>query len=78
MLTVDMMLRKAMKGELDLMGPAQKVAAELMSIPDFGGDDDAPFAREKKYIANFKKAELMVAGAAAQKLMMELSKSRKY
>ena len=76
MLTVDMMMRKAMKGELDLMGPAQKVAAELMSIPEFGGDDDAPFAKEKKYIANFKKAVLMVAGAAAQKLMMELSKEQ--
>jgi alkylation response protein AidB-like acyl-CoA dehydrogenase len=76
MLTVDMMMRKAMKGELDLMGPAQKVAAELMSIPDFAGDDDAPFAKEKKYIANFKKAVLMVAGAAAQKLMMELSKEQ--
>jgi hypothetical protein len=70
------MMRKAMKGELDLMGPAQKVASELMSIPDFGGEDDAPFAREKKYIANFKKAVLMVAGAAAQKLMMELSKEQ--
>jgi alkylation response protein AidB-like acyl-CoA dehydrogenase len=76
MLIVDMMLRKAMKGELDLMGPAQKVAAELMSIPDFGGDDDTPFAKEKKYIENFKKAALMVAGAAAQKLMMELSKEQ--
>lgn len=76
MLIVDMMIRKAMKGELDLMGPAQKVAGELMSIPDFGSDDDAPFAREKKYITNFKKAVLMVAGAAAQKLMMELSKEQ--
>jgi alkylation response protein AidB-like acyl-CoA dehydrogenase len=76
MLIVDMMMRKAMKGELDLMGPAQKVAGELMSIPDFGGDDDAPFAREKRYVANFKKAVLMVAGAAAQKLMMELSKEQ--
>lgn len=76
MLIVDMMMRKAMKGELDLMGPAQKVAGELMSIPDFGAEDDAPFAREKKYIANFKKAVLMVAGAAAQKLMMELSKEQ--
>lgn len=76
MLIVDMMMRKAMKGELDLMGPAQKVAGELMSIPDFGSDDDAPFSKEKKYIANFKKAVLMVAGAAAQKLMMELSKEQ--
>lgn len=76
MLTVDMMLKKAMKGELDLMGPAQQVAAELVSIPDFGSDNSAPFAAEHKLIANFKKAVLMVAGAAAQKLMMELGKEQ--
>ena len=76
MLTVDMLLRRAMKGELDLMGPAQKVAAELVSVPDFGEGDSVLFAAEKKYIANFKKAVLMTAGAAAQKLMMELSKEQ--
>ena len=49
---VDMMLKRAMKGELDLMGPAQKVAGELMSIPDFGGsEDEGLFSKEKKYIA---------------------------
>jgi alkylation response protein AidB-like acyl-CoA dehydrogenase len=76
MLTVDMILKKAMKGELDLMGPAQTVAGELMSIPDFEDPSDALFAEEKKYIANFKKAILMVAGTAAQKLMMELAKQQ--
>ena len=76
MLIVDMMLKRAMKGELDLMGPAQKVAGELMSIPDFGADDTALFSAEKKYIRNFKKATLMVAGAAAQKIMMELAKEQ--
>jgi alkylation response protein AidB-like acyl-CoA dehydrogenase len=77
MLTVDMMLKRAMKGELDLMGPAQKVAGELMSIPDFNaGEEDGLFTKEKKYIANFKKAILMVAGSAVQKLMMQLSKEQ--
>jgi alkylation response protein AidB-like acyl-CoA dehydrogenase len=76
MLTVDMMLKRAMKGELDLMGPATAVAAELMSIPDFGDQDDSPFAAEKRTIANFKKAVLMVAGAAVQKLMMTLAKEQ--
>lgn len=76
MLIVDMMLKKAMRGELDLMGPAQKVAGELMSIPDFGDADDTLFAAEKKTIANFKKAVLMVAGSAAQKLMMTLAKEQ--
>jgi len=77
MLTVDMMLKRAMKGELDLMGPAQKVAGELMSIPDFGAsEDDSLFGKEKKYIAGFKKAVLMVAGAAVQKLMQQLGKEQ--
>lgn len=73
MLTVDMLLKRAMKGELDLMGPAMKVAGELMSVPDFGGPDDSLFAEEKKYVQNFKKAVLMAAGSAAQKLMMKLA-----
>ncbi|MBI4929191.1 MAG: acyl-CoA dehydrogenase family protein [Bacteroidetes bacterium] len=76
MLIVDMLLKRAMKGELDLMGPAMKIAGELMSIPDFGGEDTALFSAEKKYLKNFKKAVLMVAGSAAQKLMMELAKEQ--
>lgn len=74
LLVVDMLLKRAMKGELDLMGPATAVVDELMTIPDFGEDDPAPFAAEKKIIANLKKAGLMVAGAAVQKLMMSLAK----
>ncbi len=76
LLTVDMVLKRAMKGQLDLMGPAMGVQKELMSIPDFGSEDDAPFAKEHKAIANFKKCILMVAGAAVQKLMMTLSKEQ--
>lgn len=71
LLTLDMYLKRAMKGRIDLMTPAMNVQKELMSIPDFGSDD-APFAAEQKLIANFKKAILMCAGAAAQKLMMQL------
>ncbi len=73
LLTVDMMLKRAMKGKLDLMGPAMAVSKELMSIPDFGSEEEGAFAAEKKSIANMKKAILMTAGAAVQKLMMGLS-----
>ncbi|HRJ36899.1 MAG TPA: acyl-CoA dehydrogenase family protein, partial [Flavobacteriales bacterium] len=76
MLIVDMLMRKAMKGELDLMGPAMKVAQELMSIPDFGAGKEGLFAKEKKYLSNYKKAVLMVAGSAAQKLMNDLAKEQ--
>ena len=76
LLTVDMVLKRAMKGKLDLMGPAMSVQSELMSIPDFGSEEEGAFAKEKKAIAKFKKCILMVAGAAVQKLMMTLSKEQ--
>lgn len=76
LLTVDMMLKRAMKGKLDLMGPAMAVSKELMSIPDFGSEDEGAFAAEKKAVLNMKKSILMVAGAAVQKLMMNLSKEQ--
>jgi alkylation response protein AidB-like acyl-CoA dehydrogenase len=72
LLIVDMVLKRAMKGRLDLMGPAMAVQKELMSIPEFGNSDDSPFAEERKAIQLFKKSILMVAGAAVQKLMMKI------
>jgi alkylation response protein AidB-like acyl-CoA dehydrogenase len=72
LLTVDMVLKRAMKGRLDLMGPAMAVSKELMSIPDFGSTDEGAFAAEKKTVANFKKTILMTAGAAVQKLMTKI------
>lgn len=76
LLSVDMMLKRAMKGQLDLMGPAMNVQKELMSIPEFGDGEETPFATELKTIANMKKSILMVAGAAVQKLMATLSKEQ--
>ncbi len=74
MLIVDMLLKRALKGELDLMGPAMAVGKEIMSIPDFSvSDDETLFAAEKKVLKNLKKAALMVSGAAVQKFMMSLS-----
>jgi len=72
LLTLDMTLKRAMGGRLDLMGPAMAVQKELMSIPDFGDAEEAPFTKELKLIANLKKAILMTAGAAVQKLMMKI------
>ncbi len=76
MLTVDMILKKAMKGEMDLMGPAMEVANELTGIPDFSPPSSNVYERHLAYIKNFKKAVLMVAGSAAQKLMMTLAKEQ--
>lgn len=76
MLTVNMVLRKAMKGELDLMGPAMAVANELMSIPEFGDAPEGVFAEEYKALEGFKKSILMIAGSAVQKLMQTLAKEQ--
>ncbi len=74
MLVLDMYLKRAMKGELDLLGPATAVGKEILSIPEFGqSDEDEVFASEKKVIKNLKKVALMIAGSAVQKFMMKLS-----
>jgi len=77
MLAVGQMMKKALKGELDLMGPAMKIQEELMEIPDFGDEGDgSALYEEKKAVRQAKKAILMAAGAAAQKYMMELEKQQ--
>ena len=72
LLSVDMILKRGLKGRLDILTPAKNVAMELVSIPDFGSGEDGPFAAERKLIVQFKKAILLTAGAAVQKLMMQL------
>ncbi|MEM1138060.1 MAG: acyl-CoA dehydrogenase family protein, partial [Bacteroidota bacterium] len=67
MLLVGMTLKRALKGELDLLKPAKDVAQELTGVPNFTSiDTSLPFADEKEVIKNLKKAILMVAGKAAQ------------
>ncbi len=73
MLSVGMLVKKAMKGHVDLLGPAMAVAEELMGIPSFDIPDYSElFAEEKEMIAKLKKVFLMVAGAAVQKYGPEL------
>jgi alkylation response protein AidB-like acyl-CoA dehydrogenase len=74
LLTMDMLLKRALKGELDLMGPAMAVQKELMSIPDFSAEEpEGLFGKEKKTLANIKKLILMASGFAAQKFMQKLA-----
>lgn len=73
MLSVGMLIKKAMKGHVDLLGPAMKVQEELMGIPDFDTPDYSElFSEEKQIIKNLKKSFLMVAGSAVQKYGPEL------
>ena len=77
LLSVGMLVKKAMKGELDLFTPAMAVQKELMSVPDFSTPDtEDTFAADRKALQNAKKAILMVAGAAVQKFMQNLDKEQ--
>lgn len=71
LLSVDMLLKRALKGKIDLMSPAMAVQKELMSVPDMS-EAEGDYAYEKKMVSHMKKATLMAAGAAVQKLMMAL------
>ena len=59
LLSLDMTLKRAMQGRLNLMTAAMAVQKELMSIPDFGSDDDALFAKEKKLVINLKESHIV-------------------
>ena len=77
MLAVGMLLRKALKGELDLMTPAMAVAGDLMSIPSFDTPDYSMLmTRELEMVDKMKKAVLMVAGKAVETLGAELEKQQ--
>jgi len=77
MLSIDALLKFAMKGKLDLMTPGMAIQKELMSVPDFSSPDaEDIFGIERKALKNAKKAFLLVAGGAVQKLMMQLEKEQ--
>ena len=73
MLSVGMLVKKAMKGHVDLIGPAMKVVDELTGIPSFETPDFSEvLSEEKAMVEKLKKVFLMVAGAAVQKYGPEL------
>lgn len=75
MLAVGMLVKKAMKGHLDLLKPAMAVADELTGIPSFDTPDYSEvLSEEKDMISKLKKVFLMVAGSAVQKFGPDLEK----
>jgi alkylation response protein AidB-like acyl-CoA dehydrogenase len=73
MLAVGMLVKKAMKGHVDLLGPATAVGEELMGIPSFDTPDFSElFSEEKDLVARLKKVFLMIAGSAVQKFGPDL------
>jgi len=73
LVTVGELIKRAMKGELDIMAPAMAVAEELMGIPDFGSASMDYFEEYHQLIIKLKKSILMVAGAALQKYMQDIN-----
>lgn len=77
LLAVGMLIKRAMKGQLDLLTPAMAISKELMGIPSFEVPDYSEYmSEEKAIIANLKKVFLMVSGAALQKYMMDIEKQQ--
>ncbi|MBP6385446.1 MAG: acyl-CoA dehydrogenase family protein [Pseudarcicella sp.] len=77
LLTVGTIIKRAMKGELNIMPAAMAVGKEILSIPDFNSsDDDGVFAAEKIVLKNIKKSILMIAGAALQKFTTTFDKEQ--
>lgn len=68
LLSVDMLLKRAMKGKIDIVGPAWAVQKELASMPGFG-QPEGTYGQEIKALKDFKKTILMVAGGAAKMQM---------
>ncbi|RME98824.1 MAG: acyl-CoA dehydrogenase [Bacteroidetes bacterium] len=68
LLSVDMLLRRAMGGAFDMVGPAWAVQKELAGMPQLG-EAEGPYGKEIKSVKDLKKLVLMVAGAAAKKQM---------
>ncbi|MGB5403503.1 MAG: acyl-CoA dehydrogenase family protein [Robiginitalea sp.] len=73
MLSVGMLVKKGMKGHVDLLGPATAVGDELLGVPSFDTPDYSElFAEEKNLVKGLKKVFLMVAGKAVQKFGPDL------
>jgi hypothetical protein len=76
LLIVKMILKKGITGEIDLMGPVKAVAKEILSIPTINNTPEKLFLEEKKVLNNFKKAFLLVAGSAMEKLGNKISEEQ--
>jgi alkylation response protein AidB-like acyl-CoA dehydrogenase len=77
LLGIDMILKRAMRGKLNLLDAIQGIMGELTSIPSSSGDGETgPLAEAAKAIQGFKKAILMVSGAAVQTLMAKMEKEQ--
>ena len=73
MLIIQMLMKRAMGGQLALIPAAMKLADEILAGPSFEETPDGVLAEETKTIANAKKMFLQAAGGAVQKFREKLA-----
>ena len=73
LLITDMLLKRAMKGELALIPAAKRVLDEVLGTAPEAAEEDRPLAEESRLLAGAKKVALQIAGSAVQKYMQALA-----
>jgi len=69
LLMVNLLFKKALKGEFDIASTAMKIQSDLMSGTETENFDEFKYADERKAVASFKKILFMLLGYAGQKSM---------
>jgi alkylation response protein AidB-like acyl-CoA dehydrogenase len=73
MLIIQMLMKRAMSGQLALIPAAMKLADEILAGPSFEETPEGVLAEEARVIANAKKMFLQAAGGAVQKFREKLA-----
>jgi alkylation response protein AidB-like acyl-CoA dehydrogenase len=72
LLVVDTAMKRAMKGEFDLFGEAEKLYSGLSNITDGKTSDESYFQEKSRYTKNFKKAILLCIHGATKRFEKNL------
>jgi butyryl-CoA dehydrogenase len=73
MLIIQMLMKRAMAGQLPLIPAAMKLADEILAGPSFEEAPEGVLAAESRVVANSKKMFLQAAGGAVQKFREKLA-----
>ncbi len=73
MLIIQMLMKRAMGGQLALIPAAMKLADEILAGPSFEEAPEGVLAEEARVVANAKKMFLQAAGGAVQKFREKLA-----
>lgn len=77
LVAIGMLIKKGMKGHVDLISKAEGVADELTGIPSFDIPDLSKiFSEEKIILNNLKKIFLMLSGAGMKKFGLDIEKEQ--